>query len=200
MGQTAMQTDAFILDFNDILVLSDEQFFQLCRRHPDIQFERSASGELIIMPPTGGISGNRNFSLTGQLSRWVDDYPELGLGFDSSTGFKLPNGANRAPDLAWVQLERWNALALEDQEKFPAIAPDFVVELRSRTDDLKTLQAKMQEYIENGVRLGILLNPQDKAVEIYQPGAAVQFLENPSTVDCGSVLPGFVLKVRSLLS
>lgn len=195
-----MQTDSFVLDLNDILVLSDEQFFQLCRRHPDIQFERSARGELIIMPPTGGISGNRNFSLTGQLSRWVDDHPELGLGFDSSTGFKLPNGANRAPDVAWVQRDRWEALDLEQQERFPAIAPDFVVELRSRTDDLKILQAKMQEYIENGVRLGILLNPQDQAVEVYQPGEAVQCLENPSTVDCGAVLPGFVLQARSLLS
>jgi Uma2 family endonuclease len=195
-----MQTDSFVLDLNDILVLSDEQFFQLCRRHPDIQFERSARGELIIMPPTGGISGNRNFSLTGQLSRWVDDHPELGLGFDSSTGFKLPNGANRAPDVAWVQRDRWEALDLEQQERFPAIAPDFVVELRSRTDDLKILQAKMQEYIENGVRLGILLNPQDLAVEVYQPGKAVQCLENPSKVDCGAVLPGFVLQVRSLLS
>lgn len=195
-----MQMDTFVLDFNDILVLSDEQFFQLCQRHPGVQFERSARGELIIMPPTGGISGNRNFGLTTQLGRWVEANPELGLGFDSSTGFKLPNGANRAPDVAWVRRDRWNALDLKQQETFPAIAPDFLVELRSRTDDLKILQAKMQEYIDNGVRLGILLNPQDQAVEVYQPGAAVQFLENPSTVDCGGVLPGFVLKVRSLLS
>ncbi|NJN31919.1 MAG: Uma2 family endonuclease [Synechococcales cyanobacterium RM1_1_8] len=195
-----METSALILDFNNILVLSDEQFYQLCRRHPDIQFERSARGELIIMPPTGGVSGNRNFGLTGQLSRWVDDHPELGLGFDSSTCFKLPNGANRAPDAAWVRRDRWNALSPEAQEKFPPLAPDFVVELRSRTDDLKTLQVKMQEYIESGVRLGILLNPQDQTVELYQPGEAVQCLENPSTVDCGVVLPGFVLQVRSLLS
>ncbi|NJR71515.1 MAG: Uma2 family endonuclease [Synechococcales cyanobacterium CRU_2_2] len=104
-----METSALILDFNNILVLSDEQFYQLCRRHPDIQFERSARGELIIMPPYGGVSGNRNFGLTGQLSRWVDDHPELGLGFDSSTCFKLPNGANRAPDAAWVRRDRWNA-------------------------------------------------------------------------------------------
>lgn len=192
--------DTFVLDFNDILVLSDEQFFQLCQRHPDIQFERSARGELIIMPPTGGISGNRNFSLIAQLGLWVEAHSGLGLGFDSSTCFKLPNGANRAPDAAWVSRDRWNALSPEAQEKFPPLAPDFVVELRSCTDDLKTLQAKMQEYIENGVRLGILLNPQDQAVELYQPGEAVQCLENPSTVDCGAVLPGFVLQARSLLS
>ncbi len=195
-----MQTDAFVLDLNNILALSDEQFFQLCRRHPDIQFERSARGELIIMPPTGGISGNRNFSLIGRLGRWVDDNAELGLGFDSSTCFKLPNGANRAPDLAWVSRVRWNALSPEEQEKFPPLAPDFVVELRSRTDDLKMLQAKMQEYIENGVCLGVLLNPQDQTVEVYQPDQAVQCLDNPGTVDCGAVLPGFVLKVRSLLN
>ncbi len=191
--------NSFVLDVRTIFELSDEQFYQLCRRHPDIHFERSASGELIIMPPTGGVSGNRNFSLTGQLSRWVDANPSLGVGFDSSTGFKLPNGADRAPDVAWVRLDRWDALTPEQQEKFPPIAPDFLIELRSRTDDLTTLQAKMQEYQANGVSLGILINPQDKQVEIYRSIAGVEILDRPSQVDCSDVLPGFVINLAQIL-
>lgn len=195
--------NSFVLDVKNIFELSDEQFYQLCRQNPDVHFERNASGELVIMPPTGGVSGNRNFSLTGQLSRWVDANPSLGVGFDSSTGFKLPNGADRAPDCAWVRLDRWDALTPEQQEKFPPIAPDFLIELRSRTDNLETLQAKMQEYRANGVALGILINPQDQQVEIYRstPSIAidVEILDRPSQIDCSEVLPGFVLNVARIL-
>jgi Uma2 family endonuclease len=191
--------NSFVLDVRNIFELSDEQFYQLCRRNPDIHFERNASGELVIMPPTGGVSGNRNFSLTGQLSRWVDANPSLGVGFDSSTGFKLPNGADRAPDVAWVRLDRWDALTPEQQEKFPPIAPDFLIELRSRTDNLETLQSKMQEYQANGVALGILINPQDKQVEIYRSPAGVEVLDRPSQVDCSDVLSGFVLNLARIL-
>ncbi len=191
--------NSYVLDVRNIFELSDEQFYQLCRRHPDIQFERSATGDLIIMPPTGGVSGNRNFSLTTQLGIWVEKNPELGLGFDSSTCFKLPNGADRAPDVAWVRADRWAALTTEQQEKFPPIAPDFVIELRSRTDDLKPLQAKMVEYAANGVTLGILINPKDQQVEIHRPNQPVDVLAQPQRFDCSEVLPGFVLKLDRLM-
>jgi Uma2 family endonuclease len=191
--------DTFVLDVRNIFELSDAQFYQLCRQHPDIRFERSAKGELIIMPPTGGISGRRNFSLTGQLWSWVERHPELGVGFDSSTCFKLPNGADRAPDVAWVRMDRWNALTPEQQEKFPPIAPDFVIELRSRTDDLATLRSKMQEYAENGVLLGLLINPQDQQVEIYRVDGSVAVLVNPAAIDCSEVLPEFVLNVQRIM-
>ncbi len=191
--------DNFVLDVRNIFELSDEQFYQLCRRHPDIHFERSASGELIIMPPTGGVSGNRNFSLTTQLGIWVEQHPDLGVGFDSSTCFKLPNGADRAPDTAWVRIDRWSALTPEQQEKFPPIAPDFLMELRSRTDDLATLRSKMLEYQANGVRFGVLINPQDKQVELYRSNGTVEVIDRPSQVDCSEVLPGFVLNLTSIL-
>jgi Uma2 family endonuclease len=191
--------DTFVLNVRNIFELSDAQFYQLCRQHPDIRFERSAKGELIIMPPTGGVSGRRNFSLTGQLWSWVERHPELGVGFDSSTCFKLPNGADRAPDVAWVRMDRWNALTPEQQEKFPPISPDFVIELRSRTDDLATLRSKMQEYAENGVLLGLLINPQDQQVEIYQADGSVAVLVNPGTIDCSEVLSEFVLDVQRVM-
>jgi Uma2 family endonuclease len=179
--------------------LTDEQFYQLCRNNPDIRFEQTAKGELIIMPPTGGETGNRNFSLSGQLWFWVEE-DGTGLGFDSSTAFKLPNGATRAPDAAWVRRDRWEALTAQEKERFPPIAPDFVVELRSRTDTLEDVQQKMQEYIANGVRLGWLLNPQDHQVEIYRPGKPVEVLLAPATLSGEEVLPGFVLVLKNLLA
>jgi len=191
--------NSFVLDVRNIFELSDEQFYQLCRRNSDIHFERNASGELIIMPPTGGVSGNRNFSLTTQLGIWVEKNPTLGIGFDSSTGFKLPNGADRAPDVAWIRLDRWDTLTPEQQEKFPPIAPDFVIELRSKTDDLATLRSKMQEYQSNGVTLGILINPQDQQVEIYRSIGSVETLDRPSQVNCSEVLSGFIVNLTRIL-
>jgi Uma2 family endonuclease len=181
-------------------VMSDEQFYQLCCRHSDVRFERNAAGDLIIVPLSGGVAGHRNFSLIGQLGAWVDRHPELGLGFDSSTCFKLPNGADRAPDVAWVRADRWAELTLEQQEKFPPIAPDFVIELRSRTDDLKSLQAKMLEYAENGVALGILIDPQNQQVEIHRLQQPPEILQQPSTIDCSEVLPEFVLKLDRVMA
>jgi Uma2 family endonuclease len=179
--------------------LTDEQFYELCRNNPDIRFEKTAKGELIIMPPTGGETGNRNFSLSGQLWFWVEG-DGTGLGFDSSTAFKLPNGATRAPDAAWVMRDRWEALTSGEKERFPPITPDFVVELRSRIDELEDVRQKMQEYIANGVRLGWLLNPQDHQVEIYRPGKAVEVLLAPLTLSGEDVLPGFVLVLKNLLA
>jgi len=190
---------SFALDVRNIFELSDEQFYQLCRRHPDIHFERNASGGLIVIPPTGGVSGNRNFSLTTQLGMWVEKNPTLGIGFDSSTGFKLPNGADRAPDVAWIRLDRWDTLTPEQQEKFPPIAPDFVIELRSKTDDLATLRSKMQEYQSNGVALGILINPQDQQVEIYRSIGSVETVDRPSQVNCSEVLSGFIINLTRIL-
>ena len=147
--------------------LTDEQFYELCQLNRDLRIERSAIGELIIMPPTGGETGKRNAKLTARFVIW-NEQSELGEVFDSSTCFTLPNGANRSPYVAWIARDRWNALTSEQKEKFPPICPDFLVELRSSSDALQPLQDKMQEYIANGVRLGWLLNYQERQVEIYR--------------------------------
>ncbi|MEH1839525.1 MAG: Uma2 family endonuclease [Nostoc sp.] len=178
--------------------LTDEQFFQMCQKNRDYRFERTASGELLIMPPTGSDTGKRNVKITTQLDIWNSE-SNLGEVFDSSTGFTLPNGAERSPDASWVKIERWNALTPEQQEKFAPICPDFVVELRSRTDSLKELQEKMQEYIENGAQLGWLIDRKNKRVEIYRPGKDVEILDNPVSLSGENVLPGFVLHLQQII-
>ncbi|MDZ8070313.1 MAG: Uma2 family endonuclease [Nostoc sp. DedQUE08] len=178
--------------------LTDEQFFQMCQKNRDYRFERTASGELLIMPPTGSDTGNRNFDMVVELGIW-NKQTKLGKGFDSSTGFTLPNGAERSPNASWVKIERWNALTPEQQEKFAPICPDFVVELRSRTDSLKELQEKMQEYIENGTQLGWLIDRKNKRVEIYRPGKDVEILDNPTNLSGENVLPGFVLDLQQIM-
>jgi Uma2 family endonuclease len=187
-----------VLNLKPFIDLTNDQFYELCQNHRDLRFERNAAGEIIIMSPTGGETGNRNFSLTVQFGNWVNN-DTTGLGFDSSTGFKLPNGADRSPDLAWIKLSRWNALTPDQRRKFPPIAPDFILELRSQTDDLKPLQDKMQEYIDNGVRLGLLLNPKDRQVEIHRPNQLVQILNQPQQIDCNPELPGFILNLTGIL-
>ncbi|MGF2035415.1 MAG: Uma2 family endonuclease [Nostoc sp. CmiVER01] len=178
--------------------LTDEQFFQMCQKNRDYRFERTASGELLIMPPTGSDTGNRNFDMVVELGIW-NKQTKLGKGFDSSSGFTLPNGAERSPDVSWIKIERWNALTPEQQEKFAPICPDFVVELRSRTDSLKELQEKMQEYIENGAQLGWLIDRKNKRVEIYRPGKDVEILDNPVSLSGENVLPGFVLHLEQIM-
>ncbi|MBN4006092.1 Uma2 family endonuclease [Nostoc sp. LPT] len=178
--------------------LSDEQFFQMCQKNSNYRFERTASGEILIMPPTGSDTGRRNVKITTQLDIW-NSKSSLGEVFDSSTGFTLPNGAERSPDASWVKIERWNALTPEQQEKFAPICPDFVVELRSRTDSLKELQDKMQEYIENGTQLGWLIDRKNKRVEIYRPGKDVEVLDNPTSLSGENVLPGFVLDLQQIM-
>ncbi|MCG5060148.1 MAG: Uma2 family endonuclease [Limnoraphis sp. WC205] len=173
--------------------LSDEQFFDLCQKNRDFKFERTASRVLVIMSPTGGETSNRNIELSYQLQAWSRQN-QLGKAFDSSGGFKLPNGADRSPDASWVQRERWESLSLEQREKFLPLCPDFVVELRSASDRLKSLQDKMQEYRENGAKLGWLIDPQNKRVEIYRPDQEeVEIQENPTTLSGENVLPGFIL-------
>ena len=176
----------------DPLILSDEQFFQLCQNNRDLRFERTCRGDLIIMPPTGGETGNRNVEIAYQLQAWSRNN-QLGIVFDSSTGFKLPNGSNKSPDSAWIPLAKWNSLTIEERQGFVPLCPDFVIELRSKSDNLKVLQEKMQEYLENGTRLGWLINRQDRQVEIYRQGQAVEVLENPNGLSGEEILPSFVL-------
>lgn len=174
--------------------LSDEQFYQLCCANDDWRLEQTAQGELIIMPPIGAISGNRESELNADLVIW-NRQTQLGKVFSSSTIFTLPNGAKRSPDVAWIANERWYALPLEEQEKFARICPDFVIELRSRTDPLKYLQEKMQEYRENGVKLGWLIDPANQRLEIYRPNQSVEIIELPATLSGEEILPGFTLKL-----
>lgn len=181
----------------DALQLDDEQFFQLCQDNRDLQFERNANGTLIIMPPTGGETGRRNLELAVELGVW-NRQTQLGIAFDSSTGFKLPNGANRSPDVAWIPRERWEGLTAEEKQGFLPLCPDFVVELRSRTDSLPTLQEKMQEYIENGTRLAWLIDPSSQTVQIYRPQQPVEVVNSPSQLSGEDVLPGFVLNCDRL--
>jgi Uma2 family endonuclease len=174
--------------------LSDEQFYQLCITNPDLNIERSTQGVLIVMPPVGGESGRREAGFITDLNIW-NRQTKLGEVFSSSTIFKLPGGGDRSPDAAWVELSRWQALTPEQRQKFPPIAPDFVIELRSRTDSLPMLQEKMQEYIDSGVKLGWLFNPQDQEVEIYRQGQANEVRSLPTQLSGEAVLPEFSLEV-----
>ncbi|MDV2994953.1 MAG: hypothetical protein N4J56_004607 [Chroococcidiopsis sp. SAG 2025] len=189
---------AITLNLEPVIHLTDEQFYQLCQANRDVRFERTAEGELIVMPPTGGETGDRNSEMNFQLRAW-NKQTRLGKVFDSSTGFKLPNGVDRSPDAAWVRLERWEALTPEQRQKFPPLAPDFAIELRSATDELKPLQAKMQEYRDNGVRLGWLLDPQRQIVEIYRIGIDVEVIQSPTTLSGEDVLPGFVMDLSEIV-
>jgi Uma2 family endonuclease len=189
-----MAMNALTVSLKSVIDMTDDQFFQLCQNNRELRFERNANGELIIMSPAGGETGNRNGRLNQQLFNWTDA-DGTGIAFDSSTGFKLPNGADRSPDASWIKLERWDALTDEEKRKFPPICPDFVIELLSPSDSLKTTQEKMKEYIDNGVRLGILINRKSRQVEIYRPGKEVEVLDSPATVSGEDVLKGFVLKL-----
>ncbi|WP_041933991.1 Uma2 family endonuclease [Gloeothece verrucosa] len=184
------------LDFSPIH-LSDEQFYQLCLANPEQPLELTATGVLIIMSPVGGESGKREMHLGSQVYNW-NTQTQLGEVFSSSTVFRLPLGGQRSPDVAWIKLERWNVLTPEQQQKFPPIAPDFLIELRSHTDKLSDLQEKMLEYQANGVRLGLLINPQERQVEIYRVNREVEILQSPTEVSGEEVLPGFILDLSKI--
>ncbi|MDJ0676495.1 MAG: Uma2 family endonuclease [Calothrix sp. MO_167.B42] len=177
--------------------LTDEQFFQLCQDNSDFKFERTATGELIIMPPTGSETGDRNADLTYQLRAWSRQN-KLGKSFDSSSGFKLPNGAERSPDASWVKMERWDALTQAQKERFAPLCPDFVVELMSPSDSLEKTRAKMREYMDNGARLGWLINRQQHQVEVYRLHQEVEVLQSPQTLSGEDILPGFVLDLAEI--
>jgi Uma2 family endonuclease len=188
---------AVTINFDSIARITDDQFYQLCRENPDIKFERNAQGEIIVMSPTGGETGNYNFEIATDFGIW-NRQTKMGVCFDSSTCFKLPNGANRSPDVSWIEKSRWDALTAEQKQKFPPIAPDFVLELMSPTDSLKDTQSKMQEYMENQVKLGWLINRKTRRVEIYRPGQEVEILESPTELSGEDVLPGFVLNLQTV--
>ncbi len=177
--------------------LTDAQFYALCRDNPALRLELTAEKELVIMAPTGSLTGWRNSKVNQRLANWAEK-DGTGLTFDSSTGFTLPNGAKRSPDAAWVRRERWEVLSAAEQEGFAPFCPDFVVELRSTSDTLSTLQDKMVEYMENGARLGWLLDTQQKRVYVYHPGRSVQILDNPTTVNGEDILPGFELDLDEI--
>ena len=179
-----------------VLQVTQEQFEALAAANNDLQLERTSEGELIVNPPTGGESGKRNLSISTQLGNWFEAHEELGEAFDSSTGFRLPNGADRSPDASWLSRERWESLTLQQRKGFVPLCPDFVVELRSESDSLPKLQAKMREYIDNGARLGWLIDPQNRRVEIYRPGREVELLANPKDLSGEDILPEFVLNLR----
>jgi Uma2 family endonuclease len=194
----SLETKPLLIDIQSItLRVTHEEFEKLCQDNPDRSFELTASGELIVMPPVGGESGNSELELGADIAIW-NRQARLGKIFSSSTIFVLPNGAQRSPDAAWVELSRWEALTPEQRTKFPPLAPDFVIELRSATDRLQPLQAKMAEYRSNGVRLGLLINPKHKQVEIYRPGQEPEILESPTKIDCSEVMPGFSLSMNEI--
>ena len=188
---------AITVNFNSVIDISDEQFFQLCISNPDTKFERNANGEIIVMPPTGGETGRRNASLIGRFIIW-NEQTKLGEVFDSSTGYKLPNKANRSPDVSWIKQERWDSLTSEQREKFIPLAPDFALELVSPSDSLADVRAKMREYLDNGVKLGWLINPKAKQVEIYRLGQDVELLLSPRSISGEDVLPGFILNLTDI--
>ncbi|MDJ1171516.1 Uma2 family endonuclease [Roseofilum sp. BLCC_M154] len=197
MVQTSPQPETLLLELPRSLKLSvtQEQFEALAASNRDLQLERTAQGELIVNPPTGWESGKRNSRISGELYLWWCNAAEPGEIFDSSTAFILPNGANRAPDASWISQERWDALTEEQKGTFANICPDFVVELRSVSDTLKSLQEKMQEYMDNGAKLGWLIDPKNRTVEVYRVGLEVEVLSNPTELLGEEVLPGFVLNL-----
>jgi Uma2 family endonuclease len=191
------ETETLLLEFPRTLNLyvTQEQFAVLAASNRELQLERTALGELIVNPPTSWQTGKRNRSIIGQLDRWYEEN-EQGEAFDCNTGFILPNGANRSPDACWVSQERWDAMTDEQRGTFPNICPDFVVELRSASDSLKSVQEKMQEYMDNGAKLGWLIDPQNRTVEVYRVGLEVEVLSNPTELSGEEVLPGFELNMR----
>ncbi|MEJ1930518.1 Uma2 family endonuclease [Nostoc sp. NIES-2111] len=186
-----------VLKMQPNIVMTDDQFFDFCQLNGDFRIERNHLGDLLIMPPTGAETDERNFNLTGQSWTWTKQ-DGTGVGFGSSGGFTLPNGAVRSPDAAWVKKARWEAIPVEQRKKFAPICPEFVVELRSETDSLKILQEKMEEYISNGTELGWLLDRKQRKVFIYRPDQAGKELDNPFTLSGEDLLPGFVLDLSQI--
>jgi len=181
-------------------LMSDEDFFQFCQMNDTLEFERDSHGNIILMSPTGSFTGSFNFRVLGNLFVWNEN-SNLGIAFESSTGFTLPNGAIRSPDASWIRNERWNLLTNEQKEKFAPICPDFVVEIRAKSDEIKYLQAKMTEYIENGTHLAWLIDRFDDKVYIYRANKPVSIVHSLKVKLSGdSILPGFVLDLESFIN
>ena len=193
-----MISSPLILHFPSSVQMTDDQFFDFCQENRDLRIERNRFGEISIMSPAGSETGNREFNIAGQLYVWSEQ-DGTGICFSSSTGFKLSTGAERSPDASWIKLERWNQLTPKQQKKFAPICPDFVIELRSASDNLQPLKDKMQEYMqEPGIQLGLLIDRKNRQVYIYRPGQSEECLENPDTVNCEPVLSGFVLNMGKI--
>jgi Uma2 family endonuclease len=198
MNTISTLDNGLVVDFSPLATkVSDDELAELCRLNPELQFERTSEGELVVMSPTGGKTSLRNAWLIAQVMNWAEK-DRTGLVFDSSALFTLANTAKRSPDVAWVNNERWNRLSLKEQDEFPPVCPDFVVELRSRTDRLTPLKDKMQEYIDNGAQLGWLIDPQERKIHVYRPGIPPEVLDNPQTISGEALLKNFVLEVRTL--
>jgi Uma2 family endonuclease len=192
-----VETDRFLLHLRPVIELTDDQLFELCQINQELWIERTAEGDLVIMPPEGGETNNRTITLMTLLTQWAWQ-DGTGVTFGSSGGFILPSGAMRAPDAAWVLRSRLAPLTAEQKQKFLPLCPDFAVEIRSPSDRLSAAQAKMREYIDNGSRLGWLIDPASRVVYVYRPNQAVERLENPATVSGDPVLPGFVLDLQKV--
>jgi Uma2 family endonuclease len=189
--------DAITLKFAPVIELTEDQFFDLCQINELIRFERNADGSLLLMPLVGGLTSNRNANLSAQLGMWNRD-ELLGVAFGSCTGFILPNGAMRSPNVAWLKREKWDALTQEQKEKFPPVCPNFVVESRSQPDCLQRLQNKMCEYRDNGSQLGWLIDLETQQVEIYRPSQDIEVMQSPANLSGENVLPGFVMNLESI--
>ncbi len=192
----SLETKPLLLDISHVtLRITHSEFELLCQDNPELRLELTANGELITMAPAGWESSERNCDLTAQVRNW-NRQTGLGRAFDSSGGFTLPNGAIRSPDVTWIEKSKFADISAKTA--FPPVVPDFVVELRSKSDSLKTLREKMQEYQDNGVRLGWLINPQQQEVEIYRLGQAVEVLNTPMTLSGEAVMPGFTLDLTPI--
>jgi Uma2 family endonuclease len=202
MTSLLVQSDpiALSIDLSSLTSLgtmSDRQFYDFCRTNPELQIERNANGSVLVMAPAAADTGNRNIKIATQIENWSEANGQ-GLAFDSSAGFTLPNGATRSPDAAWILNNRWDALSAEEQASFAPIAPDFVVELRSSSDTLIGLQTKMDEYRNNGVRLGLLIDRKNRQVYVYRIGQEIEILSQPDVVNCEPEMLGFELKMGKI--
>lgn len=189
--------EPLVLRLRPVIELNEEQLLELSSLNRDLRLELTAEGKLIVMPPAGGESSQRNAEVTMQLGLWTKQ-DGTGITFDSSGGFVLPNGAILSPDASWVERSRLDALTPEQRKKFLPLCPDFVVELRSPSDSLRGLHDKMREYVENGARLGWLIDPENKHVYVYSPKGLARELEAPETLVGDPVLPGFALDLREV--
>ncbi len=190
------------IDLSPIVKLTRTEFVKLCEANPDMKLERTSKGELIVMSPTGGETGNFNSDLNYELSAWNRSLQNKTIGktFDSSTGFSLPKGSDRSPDAAWISLTKWELLTPEQRKGFLPLCPEFLIELLSPSDSWKQGQAKMEEYIDNGCLLGWLIDPKSKRVAIYRQGNPVEILNAPKTLSGENVLPNFVLEIGTMFS
>lgn len=187
----------YTINLETITTLTDDQFTKLCQANPDLKFERTSQGNLVIMSPTGAETGRKNAEIITDFVIW-NRRQKQGFVFDSSTAFKLSNGAIRSPDVSWIKKERWNALSIKERQTFSPIVPDFVLELRSKTDSLSEIQKKLEEYLENGVNLGWLIDPIKKQVEIYRQGREKEVLSQPERLFGEDILEGFSLELENI--